>query len=104
MNRTIPAAAVALLLAGGLAAPARAQSWQRDFLEGMKSESSDRRRQAIEGIDADGKGAVQALLTVLTSKSTSEVDWYQLGAAVRKISEVPRTGADPVLRALRASW
>ncbi|MHC4829718.1 MAG: hypothetical protein ACYTFT_05095 [Planctomycetota bacterium] len=81
-RRRVLLSGAALLLAGSVAL---AQSWQRDFLQGMKSQHSNERREAVEAIEPDEKGGDKAILAVLSNKKVSEVDWYQRQAAIDKL-------------------
>ncbi|MFC1708029.1 alpha/beta fold hydrolase [Planctomycetota bacterium] len=84
--------------------PAHGQNWQQEFLKGIKSESSDTRREAVEAIDSDSRAGVKAILAVLGNKSVARVDWYQLGPTIAKISfiseEKPKKDLEKLLKKL----
>ncbi len=56
--------------------------WTQALLQGIDSQDSDVRRDAVAGVDPDDKDGVKAILNILKLKELRQIDWYIRTAAI----------------------
>jgi len=100
-------AVLALAALAGVAFPALADNkkgaWKQVLVQGLESQDSDVRREAIAQVDVDDKEGVKALLKIVAIRELRQMDWHIRAAAIETLGKTKdEKGIEELAKALKS--